>query len=145
MAPTSTIAESPPRPLGARSELRLNVVALIALAALLLPLTRALEPPEFLERVTIENGTEYDLSVKLRDSVDGPVLGLGVATAESTKEVQSVLDPGATFVFDLSYGGVSAESIIIDRSTLEQSGWRVTVPAAAAGPLRDAGLPPPPP
>lgn len=144
MAPLSTIAESPPRPVGAHSELRLNVLAIIVLAALLVPLSRALQPPEFLERITIENDTEYDLSVKLRDSLDGPVLGLGVATAGSTKEVQSVLDPGDTFVFDLSYGGVDAESLIVDRSTLEESGWRLAVPAAAAAPLRDAGVPPPP-
>lgn len=144
MAPLSAIAESPSRPVGAPSELRISVLAIIALAALFVPLSRALQPPEFLERITIENDTEYDLSVKLRDSLDGPVLGLGVTTAGSTKEVQSVLDPGDTFVFDFSYGGVAAESIIIDRSTLEESGWRIAIPAATAAPLRDAGIPPPP-
>ena len=144
MAPLSTIADSPPRPVGAIRELRINLLAVVVLAALLIPLSRALQPPEFLDRLTIENHTEYDLSIKLRDSVDGPVLGLGVTTAGSTKEVKSVLDPGDTFVFEFSYGGVPAERAIVDRSTLEESGWRIAVPAAAAAALRDAGLPPPP-
>lgn len=144
MPPTPTIAQSPPRPPRARSRLPLLVAAVVACGLLLLQVSIVLRGPDRIGALTIHNETDFHLNVALSGSPDGSRLMLGQVRRNGTKTVASVVDPGQTFVFELSYGGVESGTITVDRSALETDQWQLTIPTEMSQPLHDAGLAPPP-
>ena len=144
MPPTPTIAQSPPRPPRSRSQLPLLVAAVVACGLLLFQVSIVLRGPDRIGALTIHNETDFHLNAALSGSPDGPQLMLGQVRRNGTKTFASVLDPGQTFVFDLSYGGVESGTITVDRTALETDQWQLRIPAEMAQPLHDAGLAPPP-
>ena len=144
MPPTSTIPESPPRPPRTPSQLPITIAALVASVLLLVQVSTVLTLPDRVDQLTIHNETQYDLNIDLRSASDASRLALAPVSRGSSRTLRSVIDPGSTFVFEFSYGGVATEPITVSRATLEENGWKVTIPAEIAAPLRAAGLSPPP-
>lgn len=144
MPPTSTIPESPPRPPRTPSPLPITIAAFVASVLLLVQVSTVLKLPDRIDQLTIHNETQYDLNIDLRSAPDASRLRLAPVSRGSSKTLPSVIDPGSTFVFEFSYGGVDTESITVSRAALEQNGWQVTIPAEIASPIRAAGLSPPP-
>lgn len=144
MPSTSTIPQSPTRPARPHAQLPLVVAAVIASGLLLLQVSILLEAPARIDGLTLHNETDYHLNTTLRDSPDGSRLLLGQVTRNTTKTIRSVLDPGETFVFELSYAGVEAGTITVSRAALEANDWQLTIPAEQSEPLGASGLTPPP-
>lgn len=144
MPPTSTIPESPPRPPRAPSQLPITIAALVAFVVLLVQVSTVLTLPDRVDQLTVHNETEYDLNIDLRSAPGASRLRLAPVSRGSSRTLRSVIDPGSTFVFEFSYGGVDAAPITLNRATLEENGWEVVIPGEIATPLRAAELSPPP-
>jgi hypothetical protein len=53
-----------------------------------------------------------------------------------------VIDQGEQWVFRFTYGGVDGGELVVPRTELEASGWKVTVPQQFAERMRAAGVGP---
>lgn len=91
-------------------------------------------------RLTIDNPTAYQLNIELTDGGRHRWFDLGAVGPERNKTVQEVADQGEQWVFRLSYGGMDAGEVVVARSELAPTGWRVTIPVETGDRLHAAGL-----
>jgi hypothetical protein len=98
----------------------------------------AVRGPTFVDRVTVDNPTAYDVDVDVTGR-DGRALNLVFAAAGTTETVRDTIDQGETWVFRFSYGGTDAGALRLDRAALERQDWTVEVPAEVADTLGEAG------
>lgn len=94
------------------------------------------------DRLTVVNGTPYQLNVDLAASQRGPTFDLGAVAPERSTRIDEVADQGRLWVFRFSYGGLGAGDVVLRRSELERSGWRVTVPAEVGRHVQAHGFTP---
>lgn len=117
------------------------VAAVIATVVVVLAGSWAVRGPDFVDRVTIENPTRFDVDVDVAGS-DGRVLELTQVLAGRTKVVRDVIDQGGSWTVTFSYAGTEGAAMRIDRTTLEDDGWRIEVPAEVEQKLESAGYEP---
>lgn len=106
-------------------------------------LLAACDGAAFVDRLVVVNDTSYDSHVEVRGG-SGGWLGVTMVPAGSTREVQDVIDQGATWIFRFSYAAYEPVEVEIARSELVDAGWRVEVPEELEQDLRGEGVPPPP-
>jgi hypothetical protein len=119
--------------------------ALLVLAVGGSTLLGACSGPDFVERVTFVNDSEYSAHTEVTDGQRRGWINLITVPPESTTTVERVIDQGEVWVFRFEYAGKYEEEIRISREDLERSEWRVEVPDSYAAALRSRGIPPPPP
>jgi hypothetical protein len=117
------------------------LAAVIATAVVVLGGSWAVRGPDFVDRVTVENPTRFDVDVDVAGS-DGRVLELTQVLAGRTKAVRDVIDQGKSWTVTFSYAGTEAGAMQLDRTTLEDDGWRIVVPAGVEQELESAGYEP---
>jgi hypothetical protein len=105
--------------------------------------SEALRGPQFVDRVTIENPTRFDVEVDVAGA-DGRVLGLSQVLAGRTKTIRDVIDQGKVWTFSFSHAGTDAASLEIDRAALDRNDWKVEIPPEVARRLEAAGYEPRP-
>jgi hypothetical protein len=115
------------------------IIVLAAVVAVVLAVGVTRSPPR-VERLSIRNGTPWNLNVEVGSSGDALRSPLPIALAGSTTTVGDVLDQGDRWTFEVRAGGVDAGRIAMTRSQLRDAGWTVTVPDSMAARLRDAGI-----
>ena len=115
------------------------LVSAIGLGALI-AVTRLVQRDVSYVRITIENPLPYLINVEVTGVRRDGWFDLGAVGREQTKVVQEVVDQGDKWVFRFSYGGVEGGELLMGRHDLANAGWKITVPAAVADRLRDAGL-----
>ena len=133
-------ADRPARPFGrfVRSD---AVAIVIAIAAVLVVGIVLLAGPARVDRLTVANPTDYDLSIRLAPSTDGAWLPFAVMGASSTRQFRDVVDQGDTWVFHFRAQGRDAGDLTISRADLKASGWQVTIPDSVVTRLRQLGVP----
>jgi hypothetical protein len=121
---------------------RIAVVVLVAAVGLptLVAASRLIERDVSYVRITIENPLPYLVNVEVTGAERDGWLDLASIGPGRTRLVVEVLDQGDEWVFRFSYGGVQAGDVAIARDELASEDWRITVPTAVAGRLRQAGL-----
>lgn len=110
-------------------------------ALLLLTLT-ACDRVSYVETLTIENPTDYDLLVNVRGNESSGVLGLGVVHKRATEERGQVIDMGPVWVYEFRYQGLDAGQVRVSRRDLANQGWRFVIPEEIGTRLQELGLPP---
>lgn len=119
----------------------LGVVALAVFAAVLgVSVSSLTRGPAFVERITMENPTPYNLQVVVGAPGD-EALDLGTVPREGSRTFEQVPDQGESWVFALSFGQGVGE-VVVQRQQLETDRWRVTIPAGIGQELGNAGYPP---
>lgn len=96
----------------------------------------------FVERITVDNPTLYNLQLDVGDPGDGRVLAVGAVPREGSRSFEQVIDQGERWVFRLSFGGEEVDEIVVPRPQLEKDGWKIAVPPDVGRRLADAGFPP---
>lgn len=117
----------------------LILAAAIGVAALI-AVTRLVQPDVSYVRLTIENPLPYQVNVEVTGAARDGWLDLATVDRGRTSVVEEVRDQGHVWVFRFSYGGVQAGELVMQRDQLVNDGWKITVPAAVADRLREAGL-----
>ena len=137
-----------PRPERAESFLsrldwRWALIAGVSLAIVLL-VTRLDATPAMVDRVTIENTSDFAFDVEVTGASRDGWLQLGGTDEKSSTVLEKVLDQGDTWIFHFSGQGEDGGELTVPRAELEAADWKVTVPAAAVEKLRALGVPPTP-
>ena len=113
------------------------VVALLALA-----LMSAVDSPDRVSRVTIDNPHEWAATVEVAALGSDDWLGLGTVGRQARQDFEEVLDQGGQWRFRFSYAGTQGGELTISRSELDGRDWTLTVPDSFPERMRAAGLAP---
>lgn len=100
--------------------------------------------PEYVDELTVENGTAFDLRVEVSDEEGETWLIVGTVPADDMKVFSRVIDQGEVWLFRFHGQGRLGGELEVDRSQLESDGWRLVVPESVAEELRAQGVLPPP-
>jgi hypothetical protein len=100
----------------------------------------ALGARTFVRGVTVDNSTAFDVNVEVASDDRRGWLPLGTVGRDASRVFEEVADPGPTWVFRFSYGGVDGGTREWSRSDLRDAGWNLTVPDTVGQELADAGL-----
>lgn len=133
-----------PRPAAARRQganVATVAIILFGLAAEVVAM-RAVRLPPFVDRVAIENRTQYQFEVDVAGAEGDLWLDLGTVSRETTKTIQAVIDQGDTWVFRLQYGGDHVGEFTVSRDDLERGEWRARIPDEVGHRLAGMGVPP---
>lgn len=137
------------RPDGAPAGLRRRrwiydgLTLVLALAAIV-PATRLLDLPPFIERITVMNPTVYDIGIEVTGRDRDGWVAVGTARRESTSVFEAILDQGDVWIFRFSAQGRDGGELRVPRHQLEADAWTVAIPEEVGRKLAEQGAPPPP-
>ncbi len=117
------------------------VVGCIALAV---PLSGWIRGPGFVERITFENQTDFDLLIDVTDSRRSGWVHVANARHGQATTAQEVLDQGNVWIFRFASQGEAGGELRLPRSQLERDDWNVIIPSRIGDELRARGAPPSP-
>jgi hypothetical protein len=121
---------------------RADAVAIVlAIASVLVVGIVLLDGPARVDHLTINNPTDYDLTIQLASGPDQAWLPFAVMGLRSTREFHDVLDQGDSWEFRFRAQGQDGGDITVTRAQLEADGWQVTVPEVVVTQLQLLGAP----
>jgi hypothetical protein len=116
--------------------LDVTVAAVFAILATAL----AMQNPDRAPDATVINESPYDLTIKVSDEAGEVWMAFALVNAQSQTIVRAPIDQGDVWTFSYGAGG----EYQIDRSALEEAGWRIRVPAGVPQRLAAEGIAPAP-
>ncbi|MEO5837417.1 MAG: hypothetical protein ABIQ73_05760 [Acidimicrobiales bacterium] len=114
---------------------RLIDVTVAAVFAMIVTALTMRDPPRAPD-VTIDNETPYDLTIKVSDGAGKSWMAFALVNAQSQTVVRSPIDQGSQWIISYGLGG----EFPIDRSALQDAGWRIHVPNVVPERLAAAGV-----
>ena len=130
-----------------RRNLRLGagalVLALLAAVALAFVLDRS-GGSSTVPRLTFENPTAYAIEIEASPGTGTGWTSVGSVRQMSTADVSEVTDQGDVWQFRFRSQGKIGGELSLTRSELEESGWRIVIPAEVGTTLAQTGAPPTP-
>lgn len=141
MSPPTTVRSSQPAQAGSLlSQLRpAHLFVALGAIALFVLVTRLLAGPNFIDRISFENPTIYDISIEASGPDRDGWVAIATARPEATTAAEEVLDIGDEWVFRFSAQGVSGGELRLTRAQLADDAWRVRLPESVGEQLRAAG------
>ncbi len=141
----STVQARPrPRPSGARRGW--SLLALVSAGVLVVAMVALLgsgsRVPSYVDGVTVVNPHQWDVGVDVTGAERDGWLGMGTVDRTASHGFEQVIDQGEKWVFRFSYAGLDGGELVLARSELEASGWKVAVPEQFAEHMRAAGVGP---
>jgi len=139
--------QAPPAPEPTRHQfLSPDTSALLAVVVLSTALAFGLSglEPHRIDRLTIDNTTEYDLFVEVRGDGEGwmPVI---ISPRGRAAAAQHVIDQGDTWTFRFTGQGYHGGTAQYRRDTLISAGWRIEAGPAIQQQIASQGAEPSPP
>jgi hypothetical protein len=117
------------------------VAIVIAIVGVMVVGIVLLSGPARVGHLTVDNPTDYDLSIQLAPSTNGAWLPFAVVGQRSTREFQDVTDQGDTWVFHFRAQGQDGGDLMLTKADLQAAGWHITVPATVVTQLQQLGTP----
>jgi hypothetical protein len=137
---------SPAPPQAAPTRLGRNVAAVVVggvvAVALTLGVSRALEGPERVDRVTIDNPTPFPLEVDVSPPDGGARLALGPVAPGERHAFASVVDQGDRWLVHVTSARSDGGEIVLSRNELARNDWVITIPDEVGTKLAAAGATP---
>jgi hypothetical protein len=124
-----------------RAGARWSLVAVACVAAAVPLLDRLSDPPR--ADLTFTNDTVWDVGVELVLG-DGRRLPIGSIDAETTRSIEEIPTPGATWRFRWTFQGRQVARSDVADGRVRGAGRRVSVPVEVGAALRDREAPPAP-
>lgn len=138
MSPPTAVRASKQQQGGSSSSLLRPANLIVALAVLasfwLLP--RLFAETKYIELISFENPTVYDLSIEVGGPDRDRWLAITTARREATSVVKEVLDIGDVWVFRFSTQGESGGEVRLTRAQLANDRWRLRIPESVGEQLR---------
>lgn len=130
---------------GAPSRVRRVGTAGFAVAGLvvvmLVAIPRFLDSPHLVDQLTVENPTDYDISIEVTDERRRGWVAVGTVQRATTSTFEEILDQGDVWIFRFSTQGEDGGELQVARQELERDGWRMRVPAEVGEQLKVRGVP----
>lgn len=144
MSPPTAVRSSPHQAGSPLSQLRpAHLLGALAALALVVLVMRLSTETSFIERISFENPTVYDLSIEAGGPDRDGWLEIATARREATTVAEEVLDIGDVWVFRFSAQGESGGELRLTRAQLASDGWRVRIPERVGEQLQAVAAPPP--
>src|SRR4051812_37941915 len=121
---------APPRIPTLRVQWWWALVAVATIVAFVVIPHPATTSPKTIPRLTVANGSLYDLDINVTGASRDGWTGVGTAKAHSTKEFNDVIDQGDTWILHLAAQGEDGGEVQISRSDLSGGGWHIDIPEA---------------
>lgn len=118
-----------------------HLLMAVAIIVVLVVVARFVDQPSFVDRISFENPTAYDLSVEVTNGRGG-VIAVGTARRNETTILYEVFDVGDNWVFRFGAQGEQGGELRASRSRLTKDDWKVRIPLRVGDQLRTAGAPP---
>jgi hypothetical protein len=116
------------------------VLAVVAVFGLVV-VSRLVPDTATVDRVTVRNGTVYDLEVDAAASHHDGWTPAGIALARSDTELREIVDHGDTWVFRFTGQGRDGGEKEVTRAELEANDWVLRVPASVGDRIQATGAP----
>jgi hypothetical protein len=134
---------SPAPPQAAPTRLGRNVAAVvvggIVALALIFGGAQALEGPDVMSRVVVENPTEYPVEISVAGAGGGSLLPLGPVSSGERHTFASVVDQGDRWVVHATSARTDGGAFVVSRADLERTNWVITIPDSVASTLTANG------
>lgn len=104
------------------------MVPLLALVPVMLPLTSLLDGPAVVDRITVENPTNYDITVHVSNAEGRDWLAAGTVRRRSTDDLEQIIDQGEMWTFRFSAQGEEGGQLRRTRQELQSARWRIRLP-----------------
>lgn len=118
------------------------VVALVLAAAV--PLMRLLETPSFVDRISVENPTRYDIGIEVTDADRDGWMAIGTARRATDSTFQEIIDQGDVWIFRFRAQGEDGGELRVTRQELERDEWKLTIAESVEDDLQAKGAAFPP-
>lgn len=136
---------SPAPPQAAPTRLGRNVAAVvvggIVALALIFGGAQALEGPDVMSRVVIENPTQYPVEISVAGG-RGSLLTLGPVSSGERHTFASVVDQGDRWVVHATSARTDGGAFVVSRADLERTNWVIAIPDSVASTLAANGATP---
>lgn len=144
MSPPTTVRSSQPAQAGSllRQLRPAHLIVALAAIALFVVVTRLLAVPNFIERISFENPTVYDISIEAAGPDREGWSAIATARREATTAAEEIPDIGDEWVFRFSAQGDSGGELRLTRAQLASDDWRIHIPESVGERLQAAGAPP---
>jgi hypothetical protein len=141
-----TTSRPPGRPsLGVRPRWRAwYLLPLVALIPALLPLSSLLDGPPVVDRITIENPTDYDITVDVSNREGRYWMSAGTLRRRSTEDLEQIIDQGEAWILRFRAQGEEGGQLRLTRDELRAARWRIRVPDSVIEELQAKGALVPP-
>jgi hypothetical protein len=134
---------SPAPPQAAPTRLGRNVAAVVVGGVVGLALifggAQALEGPDVINRVVIDNPTQYPVEVTVAGSDGGSVLTLGPVSSGERHSFASVVDQGDQWVVHATSARTDGGTFVVRRADVERTNWVITIPDSVTSKLAANG------
>lgn len=120
------------------------VLVAILGAACVVFAARFLDGPRFIDRITVENPTRYDIGIEVTSGDRDGWIAVGTVEYRETTIFEEIIDQGDVWLFSFSAQGEDGGELRVTRSDLERASWTVRIPGAVGDQLQERGVPFPP-
>jgi hypothetical protein len=122
-----------------------DLVTVVALFIAVVPFSRLLEGPSFVDQIAFENPTKYHIRIEVSDGEAGGWMAIGAAAERNTTSTfRQIVDQGEVWLFRFSAQGEDGGELRLTREQLERDQWQVRIPDRVDEELQAAGAPFPP-
>ena len=104
-------------------------------------LVRALELPPVVNWLTLENPSQFHMTVSVTTDAHDEWIVVGTVRRGTTETFGDVVDQGDVWVFRFGAQGKVGGELRLSRAQLEESGWTVQVPSRIGAELEAQGAP----
>jgi hypothetical protein len=115
------------------------VVGGIVALALIFGGAQALEGPDVMSRVVVENPTQYPVEISVAGAGGGSLLPLGPVSSGERHTFASVVDQGDRWVVHATSARTDGGAFVVSRADLERTNWVITIPDSVASTLTANG------
>jgi hypothetical protein len=122
----------------------LELVIAVLILAMIVPLSRIAFQPNYINTISFENPSAYDLNIDVSDAGRTGWMAVTTARRNRTTVAQDVYDIGNNWVFRFTAQGQEAGEVRVTRADLAGDGWHVRIPEGIGAQLRAKGAPEPP-
>ena len=140
MGPVLTPAPPQEAPTRLGRNIAAAVVGGLVALALILGVSRAVQGPGVVDRLTINNPTPYPVEVSVARDSGAAGLDLGPVSPDARHAFESVLDQGDRWVVHVTSASADGGEFVVRRSDLARDNWVITIPDAVGSKLADAGV-----
>ncbi|HKF90588.1 MAG TPA: hypothetical protein VKC52_03825 [Acidimicrobiia bacterium] len=123
---------SPAPPQAAPTRLGRNIAAVVVGGVVALALifggAQALEGPDVISRVVIDNPTPYPVEIAVAGGDGDSLLTLGPVSSGGRHAFASVIDQGDRWVVHVTSARSDGGEFVVRRAELERTNWVITIP-----------------
>lgn len=121
-----------------------HLLVVAVAVALLFAASELLKQPTFIDEITVENPTRYDITIHVTDAGRDGWMAVGTGERQSTSTFEEIIDQGEVWIFRFAAQGEDGGELRRSKAELERANWQVKIPMSVSDTLQSNGASFPP-